>query len=138
MKKELVVVFSIDGHALSKAQALASSHQADLLQLEVERMPQGFFKYVVLGYKALYQKDVVLKAYPQKVETYEKLTLVAPIHGGRIASPIVTFLKQNLGKLPPMDLVLTHAAKDDDYASAVEVLKKKLNLSFDHFESYPI
>lgn len=138
MKKELVVVFSIDGHALRRAQALATTHQADLLQLEAPHMPQGFFKYLVYGYKALYQKDVELKPYTQDVSEYEKLTLVAPIHAGRVCSPIVTFLKQNLGKLPPMDLVLTHAAKDDDYASSAEALKKSLNISFDHFESHSI
>lgn len=138
MKKELIVVFSLQGKALAFAQDLAQEQGADLLDLHCTFEPKNFFRYIYFGMKAKFQKDVKLLPYAQKVSDYESVTFVAPIHGGSIASPIVTFIKENQKDLKKMDIILTHVATDDRYESSVKTLEDHLKIQFNHVDSIAI
>jgi len=138
MKKELVIVYSLEGKAYALASSYAQKQGADLARIETVYEPKGFFKYLYFGYHSISQKDVQLKEMSINLSEYELCTLYAPIHAGRVASPAISFLKIHLTEMKKINLVLGHSAKDDDYLQSAHWVEEKLAFKFNQIQSITI
>ena len=91
--KCIVIYYSLTGNTKLIAEVIARSIKADLEQLAlVKPMPQGFTKFIIGGYQAIFNREPKLKPYTIDFSKYDLIFLGSPIWGGKIASPINTFL----------------------------------------------
>jgi len=133
--KQIVVVYSHSGKAYDYAEAFAKQHNADLFRIEPKFEPRGFYAYVLRGYQATFKKPVKLKPDNLNLKHYEHMTLISPIHAGKMAAPVRSYLFTHRTYLPKVDVVLTHAAKDNDYKQAAVLLEEELKFKFNHVDS---
>ncbi len=133
--KNIVVVYSHYGHALTLAQAYAKEHNADLHRIEPKFEPKGFLTYVWFGYKASLKRKVRLKEDHVNLKHYDRMTLFAAIHAGKICAPVRTYLLTHKGYLPKIDVILTHRATDRDYKEAAPLIEDELSLKFNSIDS---
>jgi len=133
--KHIVVVYSHSGKALALAQTYAKEHNADLHRIEPKFDPQNFFAYVWFGYKATFRKSVKLKEDHINLKHYDHMTLFSPIHAGKLAAPVRSYLFTHRSTLPKVDIIVTHSAKDNDYKEAAHLLEKELIYKFNHIDS---
>lgn len=136
--KHIVVVYSHSGAAYNQAEAFAKAHNADLFRIEPTFEPKGFFTYVVRGYQASLKKPCKLKPDNIDLKQYDKMTLFAPIHAGKMSAPIRSYLFTHRTYLPKVDVVLTHLATDDDYKRAATALENELKFKFENIDSIVI
>ncbi len=138
MKKELVVVYSLEGKTFALASSYAQKQGADLLRIETVYEPKGIFKYLYFGFHSMYQKDVKLKETDVDLKDYELITLYAPIHAGRVGSPATSFLRLHLSEMKKINLVLGHSAKDADYLQSAHWVEEKYQFKFNQIQSITI
>ena len=136
--KQIVVVYSHSGKALALAQAYAKEHNADLHRIEPKFDPQNFFAYIYFGYKSTFKKPVKLKEDHINLKHYDHMTLFSPIHAGKLASPVRSYLFTHRTTLPKVDIIVTHLAKDNDYKEAAYKLEKELIYKFNHIDSITV
>jgi hypothetical protein len=133
--KQIVVVYSHSGAAYVYAEAFAKQHNADLFRIEPKFEPKGFFAYVLRGYQATFRKPVRLKPDQINLKHYEHMTIVAPIHAGKVSAPVRSYMFSHRTYLPKVDIVLTHGAKDNEYREAAENLETELKFKFNSINS---
>ncbi len=128
--KELVIVYSNTGKGFQRAVALAQEKGADLHRIEPVLDPKGFWAYPYWGYKASLHRSARLKRDTLNLSDYDQVTLLCPIHAGVICAPVRSFLFTHRTHLPPVHLILTHRATDNDYQEAAQALEKELIWTF--------
>lgn len=136
--KQIVVVYSHSGSAYAYAEAFAKQHNADLFRIEPKFEPQGFFTYVLRGYQATFRKPVKLKEDHINLKHYEQMTLVAPIHAGKLSAPVRSYLFTHRTFLPKVDIIVTHKALDKDYKEAAVALENELKFKFNSIDSVTV
>lgn len=136
--KQIVVVYSHSGAAYAYAEAFAKQHNADLHRIEPKFEPKGFFIYMLRGYQATFRKPVKLKEDHINLKHYEHMTLVSPIHAGKLCAPVRSYLFTHRTFLPKVDIIVTHSAKDRDYKEAAQALENELKFKFHSIDSVTI
>ncbi len=136
--KQIVVGYSHSGAAYAFAEAFAKQHNADLHRIEPKFEPKGFFAYALRGYQATFSKPVKLKEDHVNLKHYEHMTIVAPIHAGKVSAPVRSYMFTHRTYLPKVDVILTHSAKDNDYKEAAVRLEEDLKFKFNNIDSVTI
>ena len=133
--KELVIVYSNGGVAYDIAKTYAEKANAPLHRIEPKWDPKGFWAYPYWGYKASLRRSTRLKPDHLNLTDYDSVTLYCPIHAGVICAPVRSFIFSHRTELPPVNLVLTHRAVDNDYVDAAQALEKELIWTFASIDS---
>ena len=136
--KQIVVVYSHSGAAYAYAEAFAKEHNAELHRIEAKFEPRGFYTYVLRGYQATFRKPVRLKEDHINLKHYDHMTLISPIHAGKLAAPVRSYLFTHRTYLPKVDIIVTHASKDKDYKEAATALEIELKFKFNSIDSVTI
>lgn len=132
---ELVIVYSNSGVVYDIAKTYAEKANAPLHRIEPVLDPKGFWAYPYWGYKASLHRSARLKRDTLNLSAYDQVSLYCPIHAGVICAPVRSFLFSHRTELPPVNLILTHRALDNDYVEAAHALEKELIWTFASIDS---
>jgi flavodoxin len=133
--KQAVLYFTISGHCANVARRISESEGADLIEIVPVKRYSGWMSYVICGYQVSFRKAVKLKKVSQDLRQYDKLTVVSPVHAGKVSAAVRSFLFQNRSHYNDVKLVLCHADPKETFESAKTRLENELMFTFSGFES---
>ncbi len=95
--KTLVVFYSLDGNTKIIAESIASTVEADILELKPksESSAKGFMKYIWAGRSAIMKEKPELVSLEKSPRDYDLLFIGTPVWAWNYAPPLNTFLMQS-------------------------------------------
>lgn len=134
--KEAVLYYSIGGHCAKIAASIAEKTGAELIEIRPVRKWTGWMAYPICGYQASLGRRVRLRKINADLKSFDRLTIVSPIHAGKVAAAVRSFLFENRSHYSNVKLVLCHGDQTNTYESAKIRLEKELMFTFSEFESF--
>jgi flavodoxin len=92
MKKSLLVFYSRSGYTRQAAQAIASTLDCDVEEIEEVNSHKGWLGYWRAGYEALKQKPAAIKLSGKNPADYEMVVLGSPVWAGHLPSPLRAYI----------------------------------------------
>ncbi len=116
--KSLVVYYSRTNVTKKLAETIASKINADIEEIKPKVNYQGKMGYVRGGKDAISEKIVDLETLKYDPADYDVVYLGAPVWAGKAANPLISYIKQNEGKLNNVKLFVTAGGTGFDGALA--------------------
>lgn len=108
MKKILVVFYSRSGFTRKIAENIAAACEADIEEIRDIRPRKGLFGYFRSGYEASKMRLAEIEQTMANPENYDVLVLGGPVWGGKMASPIRTYITRHCDKAKAVALFCTY------------------------------
>ena len=134
--KQAVLYYSIGGHCAKIATSIAEKTGAELIEILPVRKWTGWMAYPICGFQATSGRRVKLRKINADLRSFDHLTIVSPIHAGKVAAAVRSFLFENRSHYSNVKLVLCHGDQTNTYESAKIRLEKELMFTFSEFESF--
>lgn len=134
--KQAVLYYSIGGHCAKIAKSFAEKTGAELIEILPVRKWTGWMAYPICGFQATAGRRVKLRKINADLKSFDHLTIVSPIHAGKVAAAVRSFLFENRSHYSNVKLVLCHGDQTNTYESAKIRLEKELMFTFSEFESF--
>lgn len=108
--KSVIIYYSLEGNTEFTAKMIVERTGADIIKLRPEKeIPRkGFGKYFYGGKSVIFHEKPGLFNTELNVEDYDTIIIGTPIWAGGFASPINTFLSENIIKNKNIFLFATH------------------------------
>lgn len=110
--KSLVVYYSRSNITKKLAENIAAETDADIEEIIPKVNYQGKIGYARGGKHALSEKIIEIEKPEFNPEDYDMLYIGAPVWAGKIATPTLSYIKQNEGKLKNVKFFMTAGSKD--------------------------
>ncbi|MEZ0536670.1 flavodoxin family protein [Caldicellulosiruptoraceae bacterium PP1] len=112
MKNTLIVYYSLTGNSEKIANYLSTLIDSDTERIQDLTNRKGIIAFLRSGYEALYKKCPNIKKLNADVKNYENVFVITPIWAGNIASPVRTFLVENINSIKNLTLIFTQASNE--------------------------
>lgn len=119
MAHVLVVYYSLTGHTRQVARLIAESCEADIDPI-VDVAGRQFKRWDIfwLGMQAIFHRADVIREAIFDPRDYDLVIIGTPVWAGRMASPVLTYLKQHQGQLKQVALFCTEGGSNGARALA--------------------
>ncbi len=98
MKKTLLVFYSRSGYTREAAQAIASTMDCDVEEIQEVTSHKGWLGYLRAGYEALKLKPAAIKLTAKNPADYEMVILGSPVWASHVPSPLRTYINAQKNK----------------------------------------
>jgi flavodoxin len=113
----LVVYYSLTGHTRQVARQIASASGADIDPIvDVAGRQYKPWDMFWLGMRAIFQRPEPIQEPIFDPRDYDLVILGTPVWAGRMAPPVMTYLKQHLGQLKQVALFCTEGGANGERA----------------------
>ena len=112
--KSLVVYYSRTNTTKKLAESIASNVNADIEEIIPKVNYQGKMGYARGGKHAISEKIIDLEEQKFNPADYDMVYIGAPVWAGKVATPTLSYLKHNEGKLNNVNFFMSAATSDFD------------------------
>lgn len=106
MKDILVVYYSWTGNIKKLAQKIAEKRDADIYEIEDLVNRKGVFGFIKSGFHAVTKKCTPIAPVKVDVKQYKTVIVCSPVWGGKVSSPVRTFLSKYAKDIAEIEYVI--------------------------------